>query len=256
MFEMSLHYICAIAFKLDMKNFEMMTFENIPWSLLIVLLIRAFWIMAFFGFIQYILLKAIRNERLHDGVEFYNPLIRNVAWILYAIHVTYLLAKVNPVVSLAILGTLLALGWQPARNFIQGSIYRFQKGDLKGQLLKVKKHQGVINKMHNTKIELIGKDGEVMQIPYSHIISEVTTKPATAKELKTGNVIIQLPSGSNIEETKIAVKEKLLNLPWIVSSKGVDIEKLEDKDGAQRLKVAFSTLNLAYVEQVRRLLEA
>lgn len=233
-----------------------MTFENIPLSLLIVLLIRAFWIVTFFGFVQYVFLKAIRNERLHDVVEFYNPLVRNVTWILFTIHVIYHLAKINPIVSLAVLGTLLALGWQPARDFIQGTIFRFQKGDITGQLLKVKRYNGIINKMYNTKIELIGKDGEIVQIPYSRIISEVTTKPASAKQLKTGNVIIQLPLGSNVEETKNAIKEKLLNLPWIVSSKGVDIEKLEDKDGVQRLKVAFSTLNLAYVEQVRRLLEA
>jgi hypothetical protein len=233
----------------------MMTFENIPLSLLIVLLIRAFWIVAFFGFIQYILLKAIRNERMHDIVEFYNPLVRNVTWVLFTIHVIYDLVKVNPIVSLAVLGTLLALGWQPARDFIQGTIFRFQKGDIKGQLLKVKKYHGIINKMHNTKIELTGKDGEILQIPYSRIISEVTTKPASAKELKTGNVIIRLPADSNIEQTKIAIKEKLLNLPWIVSSKGVNIEKLDDIDGVQRLKVVFSTLNFAYIDQVRRLLE-
>lgn len=53
-----------------------MDFNNIPTSLLILLLIRAFWIVAFFGFIQHILLKAIRNERLHDFVAFYTPFLK------------------------------------------------------------------------------------------------------------------------------------------------------------------------------------
>ena len=233
-----------------------MNFNNIPTSLLLVLLIEAFWIAAFFAFIQHILLKAIRNERLHDFVKFYNPLLRNVVWILFSINVIYHLAKVNPVVSLAVLGVLLALGWQFIRDFMHGTIFRFQKGDITGQLLKVKKFSGLVNKMHSTKIELSTKDGEIIQIPYSRIISEVTTKPRATKHLKTGNLIINLPEGSNIEAAKNKIKEQLLNLPWVVSNKGIKIEKLEQKGGKIQLKVAFSALNVEYVERVREVLNA
>ncbi len=231
-----------------------MEFDNIPTTLLIVLLIRAFWIVVVFGFIQHILLKVIRHERLHDFVKFYNPLFRNVVWMLFAISVIFHLAKINPTVSLAVLGVILALGWQSIRDFVQGTIFRFQKGDILGQQLKVKNYSGVVSKMHNTKIELCAKNGEIMQIPYSRIISEVTTKPATTKHLKTGNVIVALPLESNVEESKNKLKEQLLNMPWVVSSKGVTIENLKPKNGKQQFKIAFSTLNTEYVERVRELL--
>ena len=233
-----------------------MNFNNIPTSLLLVLLIEAFWIAAFFAFIQHILLKAIRNERLHDFVKFYNPLLRNVVWVLFIINVIYHLAKVNPVVSLAVLGVLLALGWQFIRDFIHGTIFRFQKGDITGQRLKVKEFNGLVNKMHSTKIELSTKNGEIIQIPYSHIISEVTTKPKATKYIKTGNLIIDLPEGSNIENAKNKLKKQLLNLPWVVSTKGIKIEKLEQKGGEIQLKVAFSALNAEYVERVREIINA
>ncbi len=232
-----------------------MEFNNIPTTLLILLLVRAFWIVAFFGFIQHILLKVIRNERLHDFVKFYNPLLQNVAWVLFAMNVVFDFSKINPVVSLAVLGVMLALGWQSIRDFVQGTVFRFQKGDITGQRLKVKNYSGVVVKMHNTKIELRAKNGEIMQIPYSRIISEVTTKPAATKHLKTGNLVVALPVESNVEEAKSKLKEQLLNIPWVVSSKGVHIELLKPKNGKQQFKVVFSTLNAEYVERVRELLE-
>ena len=229
-------------------------FNNIPTSLLLVLLIKAFWIAISFAFVQHILLKAIRNERMHDFVKFYNPLLRNVVWILFSIHVLYQLTQVSPAVSLAVVGVLLALGWQSVRDLVQGTIFRFQKGDISGQRLHVKKYTGIVNKMHNTKIELNTKDGEIVQIPYSHIISAVTTKPTATKHLKTGVVFLDLPEGSQVEEAKNKLKEQLLNLPWIVSSKGVKIEKRVQENGTIQLKIAFSTLSVAYVERVRELL--
>ncbi|MCB0650124.1 MAG: mechanosensitive ion channel [Saprospiraceae bacterium] len=227
-----------------------MDFNNIPTSLLILLLIRAFWIVAFFGFIQHILLKAIRNERLHDFVAFYTPLFKNVAWILFTINMIYTLAKVNPIVSMAVIGSLLALGWQPARDFIQGTIFRFQNGDISGQLLKIKHFSGVVSKMNNTKIELRIKNGEIVQIPYSRIVSAFTTKPAASGRQKTGNIIIDLSPSDHFESKKKELKEKLLNMPWVVSSKGITIEKLESRDEKRQLKISFSTADADHVDRV------
>ena len=229
-----------------------MEFNNIPTGLLILLLIRASWIVLFFGFIQHVLLKFIRNERAHDLVEFYNPLFRNVAWVLFSINVVYNLAKINPVVSLGVLGVLLALGWTLIKNFVQGTIFRFQKGDIAGQGIKVKNYSGVVKKMHNTKIELSAENGEIVQIPYNRIIAEITSKPATTKYLKTGHLFIELPEGADVVEAKNKLKEKLLNLPWVVSNKGVKIERIEQDGGGAKLKITFSALNKEYVERVRQ----
>ena len=230
----------------------MMTdFNNIPTSLLFLLLIRAFWIVVFFGFIQHVLRKVIRKERLHDFIQFYNPLFRNVAWMLFVINAIYRLAKINPIVSLAVLGVLLALGWKSIRDFVQGTILKLQKGDIVGQRLKVKEYSGIVKKMCDTKLELSTKDGEIIQIPYSQIISEVTTKPTATKYLKTGNVVLDLSKGSDVETSKIQIRERLLNLPWVISNKGVKIEGVVSEDGHQQLKIAFSTLSLDYIERVR-----
>ena len=202
-----------------------MTFNNIPTSLIILLLIQAFWIAAFFGVIQHVIVKAIRNERWHDFIAFYNPLVRNIVWILFAISVIYNLANANPVVSLAVVGVVLALGWHAIRDFVQGTIFRFQKGDIKGQFLKVKDYSGIVNKMQDTKIELVTNNEEIIQIPYSRIISAVTTKPTATKHLKVGNILVDLPENTNVEAVKSKIKHQLLNMPWVVSNKGIKIEK-------------------------------
>ena len=232
-----------------------MDFNIIPTGLLLVLFIRAFWIVIFFGFIQHVLLKVIRKERWHDFIEFYNPLFRNIAWMLFAINVIYRFAKINPVVSLAVLGVLIALGWKSIRNFVQGTIFKFQKGDIVGQRLRVKRYSGVVKRMQNTKLELSTKNGEIIQIPYNKIISEVTIKPIATKYLKTGNIIVDLPKGADIEDSKKEYKRRLLNLPWVISHKGVKIEVLKYKKDRQQLKIAFSILHLEYVDRVRKAIE-
>lgn len=232
-----------------------MDFNIIPTSLLLALLIRAFWIVIFFGFIQHVLLKVVRKERLHDLIKFYNPLFRNVAWMLFAVYIIYRLAKINPVVSIAIVGVLIALGWKPIRNFVQGTIFKFQKGDIVGQRLKVKRYSGVVKRMDNTKLELSSKNGELIQIPYNKIVSEVTIKPVATKYLKTGRIIIDLPKGADLENSKNEYKRRLLNSPWVISHKGVKIEVSNHKKGKKQLKIAFSILNIAYVDRVRGAIE-
>jgi len=232
-----------------------MDFNIIPTSLLLTLLIRAFWIVLFFGFIQHVLLKVIRKERIHDLIKFYNPLFRNLAWILFAVNAIYRLAKINPVVSLAVIGVLIALGWKSIRNFVQGTIFKFQKGDIVGQRLKLKNYSGVVKEMKHTKLELNTQNGEIIQIPYNKIISEVTIKPIATKYLKTGSIIIDLPEGSDVEQRKSEYKKRLFNSPWVISHKGIKIEHLKLKKGKQQLKIAFSVLHLEYVDRVRKAIE-
>lgn len=226
----------------------MINFNNIPISLLIVLLIQAVWIFAIFGLIQHIVLGLIRKEWLHDWVEFYNPLFRNIAWVLFTINAVYRLTEVNPIVSLVVIGIILALGWQSIRDFIQGTIFRFQKGNLIGQRLKVKSYDGIVSKMENTKIELITDNDEIIQIPYSKIISAVTSRPTATKHLIKGQIVINLSQDSTIEAAASKLKTQLLNMPWVITSKGIKVEKIE---GENQLKVAFSTLNEGFVERIR-----
>ncbi len=229
----------------------MTNFTNIPISLLIVLFIQAAWIFFTFSLIQHIVVKMIRKEWLHDWVAFYNPLFRNIAWILFTINAVYRLAEINPIVSLVVVGVMLALGWQSIRDFVQGTIFRFQRGNLKGQRLKVKSYDGIVNKMENTKIELITDNEEIFQIPYSKIISAVTSKPTATKHLIKGQIIVDLEKNSTIEAAESKLKTQLMNMPWVISSKGIKVEKIEGKN---QLKVAFSTLNEGFVERVKRAL--
>lgn len=223
-------------------------FNNIPISLLIILFIQAIWIFLTFSLIQHILLKAIRKEWLYDWVEFHNPLFRNIAWVLFTINAVYRLAEVNPVVSLVVVGVILALGWQSIRDFIQGTIFRFQRGNLKGQRLKVKSYNGIVNKMENTKIELITDNEEILQIPYSKIISAVTSKPTATKHLIKSQIFVNLDKNSTLEAAESKLKMQLMNMPEVITNKGLKIEKVEGKN---KFKVAFSTLNETYVERIK-----
>jgi len=79
-----------------------MEFQNIPFKVVFLLLIQAFWIVSFYMVLQHVVIRMIKKERLHDWLAFYVPLIRNITWVLFFVKVVYTLGKYQPLLILFI----------------------------------------------------------------------------------------------------------------------------------------------------------
>jgi hypothetical protein len=218
-----------------------MEFQNISFNIVLLLLIQTVWIVAFFAVLQHIVIRMVKNNRWHDWLAFYTPLIRNVVWVLFVIKVIYTFGNYQPILTLFITGVTLALTWTIIRDFVQGTIFRFQKGDIVGQEVKLENYKGVVLKMGETKLSIELNNGEVVQFPYQKLFTEVLIKPITNKQIKVETFLENLPAKVSIEDLKKQLTIKALSSPWVVIKSGVSVEVFNDElDHERKVKVSYS----------------
>jgi|GEM_PF-2878842 len=238
-----------------------MEFGNIPFKLIILLLLQAFWIFIFFAFVQHLLVRLIKRERLQDWLSFYTPIIRNVVWIIFAVRIIYLLGKFQPLLVLAIAGIVIALLWSVLRDFVQGTLFRLQKGDIVGQQIKVENYKGKVIQMGETKLSIELKNGEIVQIPYHKLFTNVIIKPIANRDFKKQTIVVPFTSSAtSFNNIKRLLTKRLLAYPWVVIKNGVNVELFtEPETNEQKIKIAYAidtpTRGVEIQEEIKQLLK-
>ncbi len=219
-----------------------MDFQVIPFKVFFLLIIELVWLIGFFVTFQYVVIRMIKNHKWKDWLTFYVPLIRNVVLVLFTAKVVYSLGKYNPLLILFIVGVVFASTWPIIRDFVQGTIFCLQKGNIVGQEIKMDEIKGLIIKLGKTKLNVEQKNGEVVQIPYNQVFTSVVAKPITDKEVKSEMIIIPLPNNSKLDQLKNDLRVKLLSFPWMVIKNGVSIDFFQEKE-TKMIKIGFSLTN-------------
>lgn len=218
-----------------------MEFQNISFKIVFLLLIQAFWIGSFFTILQHVVIRMIKRERLHDWLAFYVPLARNIAWVLFTVKVVYIFGKYQPILILFISTIGLGLVWSIVRDFIQGTVFRFQKGNIVGQEIQLNDYKGRVINMGETKLSLELKNGEIVQLPYQKLFTDVLIKPITNRQIKNETIVLPISNKSSLEVIEKRLTNKVLAYPWVVFKNGVTIEYFTDQNEKQRkIKLSYS----------------
>lgn len=227
-------------------------FNEISFGMFVRLLSAAFWIfIIFFVVIKYVT-PWVRNERLQEGLQFYLPLIRNIVWVLFFIDLVYEMSLINPIVSLSIFGVVIALLWQFVRDFIQGIIFGFQKGNIVGQRIKINDYSGIVSAQTTTKLHLEVENGEIIQFPYSKVTSQLVSKPTVARYLKSCSFSVVLSEKVNIDAAIEKLNSHLLNMPWVISTMKIKVEVIEERNSNVELKVVVYTSSEKYISRIKQ----
>lgn len=215
--------------------------QELSITTVLLLLAQAFWLVSVFMLLQYVVIRMIKREGLHDWLAFYVPLIRNVLWVFFMVHVIYTFGKSEPVLVVFITAITLALAWPIVRDFIQGTVFRFQKGDIVGQQLQLTNYIGKVISMGETKLNLGLKDGEIVQIPYQRLLSEVLIKPINSRQIKSETLVFSVSKNNSVETIERSLTKKIIAYPWVVSKNGVVVECFSEPSEQQRkVKLAYS----------------
>jgi len=227
-------------------------FQDISFGMFFRLLSAAFWIfIVFFVAIRYVT-PWISNERLQERLRFYLPLIRNIVWILFFIDLVYEISLINLFVSLSLFGVVIALLWQLVRDFVQGIIFGFQKGNIVGQRLKINDFSGTVSAQTATKLHLEVENGEIFQFPYSKVTSQLVSKPTEARYLKSCSFSVVLSEKVNIDAARDKLTSHLLSMPWVISTMKIKVEVVEEKNANIELKVVVYTSSEKYISRIKQ----
>ncbi len=201
------------------------------------------------------LIRFIGNERRQTSLRMYVPLIINLIWIVFAIYSIYQLALINPVVSLFIVLLILVLTWNFVKDFVQGTLFKLQKGNLVGQRIKVEDFAGEVISMRNTKVELQLESGEIIQYPYSKLTTQVIGISTGVKYFKYFSVTLAVPYTRDIEKVKRQLGVHLLNIPWIVSTRAIKTEILPGISDETTVRINAYTLDEKFIPKIQKALD-
>lgn len=227
-------------------------FQDISFGMFFRLMSAAFWIFTFFYIAKIYVTPWIRNERFQRHLSFYLPLVRNVVWVLFCIDLVYEISLINIFVSLGLFGVIIALLWQLVRDFVQGIIFGFQKGDIVGQRLKINDYSGVVSSQTTTKLHLELENGEIVQFPYSKMTSQLVSKPTLARHLKSCSFSVILSEKVNIEAAKDKLRSHLLSMPWVISTMKIKVEVVDEGNTNIELKVVVYTSSEKYISRIKQ----
>lgn len=229
----------------------MIEFNEISLNKLIALLIIAILIFIAHKLISRFGIKLIKNEHQQGLMRLYVPLLTNIVWIVFFLYLIYELALINLIISIFISGLILLFTWNNIKDFIQGTIFKLQKGNIIGQQIKVGSYSGEVIKMGHTQIDILLENGEIIQYPHSKLTNQVIGISANIKHFKHCSLNFSVPLTKEIEKLKKQITVHLLNIPWIVSTMNIKIEIVGQDSDKINLKIIAYTLDKRFIPKIQ-----
>ncbi len=228
--------------------------NEFPVSKLMTLLLAALIIYVAHRLFDRYIVKFIKNERRQSSMSLHVPLVANVIWIIFFLYAIYELTLINPLISVLITGLIILVTWNNVKDFVQGTVFKLQQGNLVGQRIKVGEFSGEVIRMRNTKIDLQLENGEVIQYPYSKLSKQVIGISTSVKHFKYCTLNITVPYTTELEALKEHVVIQLLNIPWIVSSMSIKTEIVVQDSDTIDIKIGAYTLDKKFVPKIQNAL--
>lgn len=205
-----------------------------------------------FMVIERFLIPWIPQERLQWKIKFYYPAVRNSIWVLIVLEFIYKNAEENLYLTIAMLGLTVGLLWKLIKDAIIGIVFRFQKGDLRGQIMQVGDVSGEIFSYSNTRLNVKLENGEIVQIPFHEAGSAIMIRSAENKNLNSVHLHVKVTAGKDIESIKNEIRNLLINSPYVLSHQGIKIEQKELNNDIIELSVLVFTNNKSFKNNIQK----
>ncbi len=225
--------------------------HSIPVLLIFKIALDVAVIIFIFWFIQAYLTRWIKDDYWYHQIMFYNPVLRNIIWILYSCYIIYLVIEINQFFGLLIALFILVLMWTSIKNLFYGIIYKIQTGNVIGQQVNLKEYSGKISALRNTKVDLELDNGQIIQYPYHVFFKDVTSSPEYGN-LKKVSVLLDM----EIKEIDLKqIERSILSNPYVVAPEKLVIEIIDDNSSNKKLKIILFTAHQKYISRVTKFLK-
>jgi len=233
----------------------MLHFNQISISKFAGLIILAVLIFVVHRSINLLINKWVKKEAQESLLSVYVPITINFVWIFFILYCIYLLAIINPLVSVFISSLVLLATWNYVKDFVQGTIFKVQKGNLVGQLINVNDFSGKVVKMKNTRIYLQIENGEIIEYPYSKLSDTIIAISSNVEDYKKCTLNISVPITKEIEEIKRQLRLQLFNIPWIVSNQEIKIDIISQDLETINFKISTYTLDEKFIPKIQQIVD-
>jgi len=163
------------------------------------------------------------------------PVLELFVWLGFIIWSSSLLfgnlAAYSVIMTFVVVIILIILAWYLLRDLMSGFILRSENGFEPGQIIKTSFAQGIIKKVGYRSIEIITSSGEYVKIPYTLLMGTAVIKPQDNSKWVENVINLEVSTALDAAKVINLLKNRLLEMPWIVSEESIKIElKVQSQD--------------------------
>ncbi|MEN6618779.1 MAG: mechanosensitive ion channel domain-containing protein [Rikenellaceae bacterium] len=178
------------------------------------------------------------------------PFVEIVLWLVYIFWAVDQLFKgiaAYPMVTGSLIIVIVAIfGWYFLRDLVCGIILKAENSFEQGQIIHSSAGSGVIKKLSYRSMEIVTENGENVIIPYSLLSSQNIVKPADTGNWAEHIINLRILSSSyQPEKIQALLKQRILEMPWIVSDDNINLEIAKEDSGIYVAVIHFHSLNPA-----------
>jgi len=177
----------------------------------------------------------LENKKVKPFILRLFPVLEFFVWVGFIIWSSSLLfgsfAAYSFIMAFVVVIILIILAWYLLRDLVSGFILRSENGFEPGQVIKTSFVQGTIKKVSYRSIEIITSNGEYVKIPYTMLITTAVIKPQDNSKWVENIINLEVSTALDAAKVMNLLKNRLLEMPWIVSEESIKIEfKVQSQD--------------------------
>jgi small-conductance mechanosensitive channel len=199
--------------------------------------------------------KWIKKEQQQALFSLYIPITFNLIWTIYALFSIYQLILINPVFALFVSVLAVVVTFNYVKDFVQGTLFRIQKGNLVGQRIKIDDFSGEVIKMNTTHLDVQLDNGEIAQYPYGRITHQVMAISTDSKEYIYCTFNVRVPFTNEVDNAKKMLHAQILSIPWIISTMQLKTELIHQDPEQLEFKINAYTLDEKFISKIQQALD-
>lgn len=234
----------------------MFEFNPISLNLLVSLGFLALIIFTAQRIINVLIKRWLKKETQESLLSVYVPITVNFIWIFFFLFAVYKVALTNPIMSIFISALILISTWSFVKDFVQGTLFKFQKGNLVGQLLKTDSISGKVVKMKDTRIHIQLESGDIVEYPYSKLTKAITIMSSNEEDFKNSTLNLTVSNQLKKEEVKTQLRLLLYNTPWVASNRSIKIDVADHDAERISFKINVYTIDENFIPKIQQVLDS
>lgn len=199
--------------------------------------------------------KWVNKDKQESLLSVYLPIIGNIIWILFFLYAVYELSLFNPLFAIFTAVLAIVLTWNFVKDFVHGTLFRIQKGNLVGQQIKVGNFSGEVVQMNTTRLDVQLDNGEIAQYPYSKLTREVFAISTSVKDYKFCTLRLNVSFTKEVDTLKRQIHAQLLSIPWIVSTMNIKTELVHQDSETLDFKITAYTLDEKFISKIQQAID-
>jgi hypothetical protein len=224
-------------------------FELLKLILVLVTVFSTLWVLKF------IINNAPIRKNIKSRITRAAPSIEAIIWLAFIIwSIRHLIQNDiwNSIgVMVVMLMVLILLSWFVLRDYLAGVVIKSDGSMRLNDRIRVRNVEGRITSMGLRSMIITADSGETVNMPYSAISGEISSKPNPSEDLISNTFNITIARHFDAAFTFNHIRKSLLNAPWSSVRKFPEIKLIKDSGDIFQFEITVYSIKVVYFQKIK-----